>query len=336
MTADADADAEFRSRARWLLSRGVAKATPDVLAAHAADPERVATAPLRTLFALAAANMLTTDAEFALMLATDRALDRIDWEHALLQAFPPPPVFDAAADGAYAVKVVLHPTHGVGLVEVDYADEPGGGRRARVCFRDGERVLSGRAARWEHPRRTFAFAASLQLQRLPDADEDTFWSHVDALDWGGGRPLDDLAAELAARVPLPECIALHGRLHHLASALRARIEAWEAAGNGPLPCGDDSLGDLTNHVVGLGRATYTSTLADPALALRRAETHAYRESFSYVFLGAQQRYTTAEIAAALRTHAADAVVEDPTLGLGVVYDDAIVFPERVVPRTSRP
>lgn len=329
-----DTEAEFRSRAQWLLARGLTKATPDELAPYA-DPERVATAPLQVLLALSTTNQLLDDADFTRMLATDRALDRIDWEHALVAAFPPPSHFDADADAAFDVKVVVHPAHGVGLVEIDFADEPGGPRRARVWFRDGERTFAGDAARWEHPRRTFASAASQHLTHLPDADEHTFWTRVDAIDWAAGRPIDDLAAALAARVHLAECVALYGRLHTLASALRARIEAWEAAAGSPLPCGDDSFGDLINHIVGLGRATYTATLADPALALHRAGARDYRESFAYVFLQAEQHYTPADIVATLRTHAPDALVEDPTRGPGIAHADTIVFPDRVVPRHSR-
>lgn len=318
----------FRGRARWLLGRGLARLPAAELDACRADPGRVAAAPLATLLALAAANALADDADFDLMLATEAALDRVDWANELLRAHPPPAHFDADADDAPAIKVVVHPEHGVGLVELDPADERGW--IARVCFVDGERRFRGDAARWEHPRRTFAAAAALRLVGLPDADEPAFWSQVAAIDWGGGRPIPALAAELAARVPLVACVALHNRLHRLGHDLRAALEAWEAASGAHLPCGDDSFGDLTDHIVGLGRDVYRATLADPGLALRRAEARDYRESFAYVFQRAEHLYDVAEIAAALREHAADALVDDPVHGPGVRHEGAVVFPDRVV------
>lgn len=327
-----DREELFRSRARWLLARDLARMPPAEYAAWLADPARVASAPLATLLALDAANDLADDAAFALMLATQAALDRVDWQQELRRAHPPPMYFDADADEALAVKVVHHPEHGLGLVELDPADDHGW--VARVCFPDGERSFHGDAARWAHPRHTFIAEACLQLARIPDADTDAFWSQVAAIGWGSGRPIVELAAELAARVRLVECVALHGRMYSLSHALRAIIEAWEASSGEHLPCGDDSFGDLANHIVGLGRATYEATLADPALALRRAEARDYRESFAYVFQRAEQCYGLDEFAAALREHAAEAVVDDPLHGLGVRRGDALVFPDRVLRRAT--
>jgi hypothetical protein len=324
----------FVMHARELLRRPAPVVTGEILAAHREDHARLAAASLPMLIALDAACPLDSDADFELAGAIHRALDTRsidDWERALVEAYPPPEELDISVGEPWEIKVVVHPEHGVGLLEIDWLPR---GQCARVRFRDGERTFDN--ARWSHPTRVFTREAGLALiPKVESSAEDEFWQIVEAIDWGSGRPIDALAATLANRVSYIDCIALHGRSTELAHHLEQRIERWEETADEKLPCGDDSFGDLVKHIIGLGRATYVATMENPALAMARAEARDYRECFNYVFQLAEELYPISEIQAALRALAPQALVEDPLLGVGLyIRANQIAFATRTVIRTS--
>lgn len=235
-------------------------------------------------------------------------------------------------DAALHARVVHHPVHGIGFPMFDPPADAWGDWSVRVLFADAERTFVGADAVWTHPRVLFVGeAVGVLSARVGEAPDERFWSITGELGWGRRsiKP-EALGRALAGWVGFLECVALDRTRLSLGRKLRDGIEAWEKSSGMPLPCGDDSFGDLVHHVIGLGRETYEATLADPALALSRAETRDYEESFAYVFQVAERHYPLTEVLEALRQHGGERVVEDPALGLGIrMADGSVAFPDCV-------
>lgn len=217
--------------------------------------------------------------------------------------------------------VVHHPRFGLGVI-VGGDDSP---RRLSVRFVDETRELTGEACQFRSARETFAAAAlTLCRGRVGEMPEGAFFALIEPLGWGT-RSCDRvaLAKALAGRTTLPERLAAEGCFWSLRRRLHQRIEAWEGDGGEQIPAGDDSFGDLLSHVIGLGRAEFEATLAEPDRARDRAERRDYQESFAHVLLGASERGERREIEAILRELAATdpevtgRLVEHPRFGLGL-------------------
>ena len=65
------------------------------------------------------------------------------------------------------------------------------------------------------------------------------------------------------------------------TVLDDKINQWERKSDKRLPLGDDGFSDLVSHIIGLGSKEYWKVMRDPELALKRAESGDYKESFSY-------------------------------------------------------
>ena len=114
-------------------------------------------------------------------------------------------------------------------------------------------------------------------------NRDEFWAIVESVGWGtidtdykrGKQVL------LKALPTLEECDAFGQHRLDVESALSDAIDYWCALRDTSLGLGDDSFDDLCAHIVGLGREEYERNLANPSLAQKRAESHAFEESFAY-------------------------------------------------------
>lgn len=305
-------EAAFVAAARWAL-----------LSAPPGPP-----GSLRALLEDDRQNPLATDEDFDRALATGRALDGAGaraFAEALRAAFPPPDTFDPT--DSPRPPVVEHAEHGIGLTEPDPGRD-----EVRIRFVDGLRALRGPDARFSSPGRVFAQQASLLLgARVPALAEDEAWDAIEGVGWAGGAPIGTLAAALAARVPVRTVHALVARVWDLAGALEARLRAFEQHTGRGLPCSDDAFGDLVHHVIGLGRAEYAATHADPGRAERRALARDFRASFVHVLLAAAEQYPPDAVLAAMDDLAPDARIDDAELGRGFRSGGVRCFPGRAVP-----
>jgi hypothetical protein len=116
-------------------------------------------------------------------------------------------------------------------------------------------------------------------------DEATFWDAVAELDWATAckddRGCDRLETYILDNWGDDFTRWFDGQVSERVMALGQRLTAWEADYGESIPCGDDGFSDLRHHIVGLGKEVYEATMENPKLALERADSHDYVESFSY-------------------------------------------------------
>jgi hypothetical protein len=114
-------------------------------------------------------------------------------------------------------------------------------------------------------------------------DEERFWALVAALGWPAGPdPVERAAQALRAATTRDERAAFASWRMEILSEMTRRVERWESATGEQIPCGDDRLRDLLNHVIGLGREEAAAALADPSRLMERARAGEFLESFAYV------------------------------------------------------
>lgn len=119
---------------------------------------------------------------------------------------------------------------------------------------------------------------------------EEFWQIVEAANWnlvGHGRSGEECFSTLRALLSTVEVLE-EFRLHHsqCSSTLASAIGTWEHENAKVLEISDDSLTDLLDHIIGLGREEYTRSIKDPSLAYNRSRAadgsdEGYRESFAY-------------------------------------------------------
>lgn len=125
--------------------------------------------------------------------------------------------------------------------------------------------------------------------------EEKFWEIVDKVDWKGlcaegRRPYEAGGERMLELLPTWEdADAFLDMFSKFRGTLYKAFETWEKDGEDwhcnhnprSFGLGDDSFGDLIAHCIGLGREEYTSCLADPERAWKRATNYDFTESFSY-------------------------------------------------------
>lgn len=328
MTETSDTgDSPFRDEAWWALVDLTSAASDAAVREALADPTVLGRRTAVECAALASADRGTA-LEPALAAARARftadELERALLPHAVT-------AFDGDPTRALALKVLVHPEYGLGVLGlISPPSDSDGDWTFPVTFRGGARDLCGAAAHWESAHDQFAQAARRAI-RVAGMAEDKFWDLAHAIGWGA--PTSDceaLAKPLVARASYLECLAADRCRHVLQHALMDRIDSWSASTGTLVECGDDSFNDLTDHIVGLGRDAYAAVFESPGLAVERVNRRDYQESFSYVFSVAERLYSVEEIALALRDLAADGIREDPLLGVGIVLPDGgIQFATRI-------
>jgi hypothetical protein len=225
-------------------------------------------------------------------------------------------------------RCVHHPTLGYGFVETQTSDQ------LSVLFADGRHSLSGHeAVTWRDATELFKDIAYRTLSGLPSTTEspmldDTFWATVSALDWDHCR--DDIAvgSKLQAMIPCLDILRFANKRHEKHMRMTTVLETFESNTGVVIEGGDDSVSDLVNHIIGIGRVEYEATLAKPARAAARADAGDYQESFAYVEQRAWESLATSTIAEALRQCGSDVLVQHATRGLGIrIPNGTVIFTE---------
>jgi hypothetical protein len=113
---------------------------------------------------------------------------------------------------------------------------------------------------------------------------EQFWALVAEVDWATrlARPIDEGKSILRERLSRVDAAAFHARLQELRFSLHKVLTDWQEETGKEFEIGDDSFDDLICHIIGLGQREYEAVLADPAVALERAETGDFLESFLYL------------------------------------------------------
>jgi len=117
--------------------------------------------------------------------------------------------------------------------------------------------------------------------------EDRFWEIVSKVGWGTEHT-DYYRGKKILMEYLPDVGTMEEFRVHMGSThneLYDVIDKWAKA-NDVHVGGDDSFGDLINHIIGMGRAETARVLKNPNLAGDRANASygsnaGYKESFSY-------------------------------------------------------
>ena len=117
---------------------------------------------------------------------------------------------------------------------------------------------------------------------LKTSSDERFWKLVEQLGWGMDADSKKIKAGLLQSLTPEEAGDVEETASRLVSELMKRITKWEDIEGEELPVSDDGFNDLTSHIVGLGKEEYSRVMADPSLALQRANDHKYQENFRYV------------------------------------------------------
>lgn len=105
---------------------------------------------------------------------------------------------------------------------------------------------------------------------------EQFWTIVATLGWGMKADTTSIKLALMRQLTPAQAEAFDARFCALRAALDKKIAK-------AVDClGDDSYTDLCAHIIGLGEAEYTATLARPSKARARAAAGNFAESFAYV------------------------------------------------------
>lgn len=114
-------------------------------------------------------------------------------------------------------------------------------------------------------------------------DRKQFWEIVSAVGWGTEHTDSDkgkkILRELLPDVETMKAFREHEQRVH--NDLYSRIDKWGDENDKSCGLGDDGFGDLISHIIGLGPDEVERVQVDPELALKRAHSHDFSESFSY-------------------------------------------------------
>ena len=116
---------------------------------------------------------------------------------------------------------------------------------------------------------------------MTDAD---FWKAVESVNWDAVKKekSSTVKARLVKVWSLEFTKEFRDIMRAKHSLLYKKIEKWEKYTDKSCSLGDDSFGDLIDHIIGLGEKEFTAVMENPELAYNRAVKHAFTESFSYV------------------------------------------------------
>ena len=124
------------------------------------------------------------------------------------------------------------------------------------------------------------FAWDVLLDIVSPMPNQTFWPHVESVNWPAASDDIGLASEnLARRLSLTDSASLS----LAALDWTGELDSLWQTDLGML--GEDSKEDFLYHLVGLGRTFVESLSNDPSPAIEIANDHAYVESFRYVVDG---------------------------------------------------
>lgn len=112
--------------------------------------------------------------------------------------------------------------------------------------------------------------------------EQEFWAITEPYGWGvSTTDYSAIRSDLIGRITPDESMLMFHTFRELKGKLMTAIEGYEHRTGARCPVGDDGFEDLCAHIIGLGKAAYEAHLANPALAIERAERRDYKESFGY-------------------------------------------------------
>jgi hypothetical protein len=117
--------------------------------------------------------------------------------------------------------------------------------------------------------------------------EAQFWGLVDSIEWAEVSLLEKYDRD-GIRKSLERILTEKGirNLRMIANIAWDQLDAFVGNERNPAGGGDDSHGDLLNHIIGLGKEAYYNHLNDYRLIEARGQAkyqtaEGYRESFSY-------------------------------------------------------
>lgn len=132
--------------------------------------------------------------------------------------------------------------------------------------------------------------------------EQKFWPIVRSLQWRtaktGVPDLENRSEKFQSLVSAGQRKPFDARLKQLGQKLDESIQAWVAQTGKRIPLGDDSYGDLLNHIIGLGKTEYTQTLRSPKRAFDRADSLDYVENFVYITFPPSRKRKNPEVSGA--------------------------------------
>lgn len=111
--------------------------------------------------------------------------------------------------------------------------------------------------------------------------ESEFWKIVDDMGWGKSYDYKAMQKKLLRSMTPEEIDEFHDMFEKLRGKVdRAVIEYRNEHDPGAYVSGD-GFGDLTAHIIGLGKREYDAVMRDPSKGWKRYQDGDYRESFSY-------------------------------------------------------
>lgn len=121
-------------------------------------------------------------------------------------------------------------------------------------------------------------------RELAGSERIDFWSFIESFDWCSDYNYIRCRDELYSTYSNGDILYFKQCFAEVRKALWDKLILWEKNNKKAFNLGDDSLGDLISHIIGLGKSEYIKTLVNPELAYKRALHCAFVESFSYMFL----------------------------------------------------
>ena len=111
-----------------------------------------------------------------------------------------------------------------------------------------------------------------------------FWGVVAETDWATRQtqPIEEGQRFLKERLSSEEIAAFDAQLQFFRFELHRVLTEYEEESGEEFETGDDGFDDLVCHIIGLGRQEYEAVVANPHLALQRAQSGDYKESFRYL------------------------------------------------------
>lgn len=112
---------------------------------------------------------------------------------------------------------------------------------------------------------------------------ERFWEIVAAVGWGTEHTDCDKGKKILREL-LPDVETMQAFREHkctMHDALYSRISEWEDENDKSCGLGDDGFGDLISHIIGLGPEEVENVQLDPELALKRAHSRDFSESFAH-------------------------------------------------------
>ena len=107
---------------------------------------------------------------------------------------------------------------------------------------------------------------------------ERFWALVAEIDWATRQtqPIEEGKRFLRQRLSREEAAAFNEHLQTLRLALHDVLGDYEEETGEEFETGDDGFDDLIFHIIGLGQQEYEAVVANPSLAMERAQAGDYR------------------------------------------------------------